>query len=597
MASATILSPSKIDIPTDHAQIILPMPEIDQTQVSYWLDLVRAELIKVDDETCTVDARIMDAPRRRSAQPLLAAAIATNMYPELSTQKAVQQYESDIKSLRSSVTRQRWATAVHAEPRETWRSRIQAQGAWDELNDPVSSHGAISLPMPVDQASKDSLAPFFKHLQSDGAISADSKAVLGNELGTDMQLVEYPKGVLYADGRVDLCKVVVGPRSIQDLMDSLKSNTFVKHFLLGNNIIGAVGAKAIASFVDDQPNKFETWYLAGNCINGDSLKLLVDSMLKSTAITNVWLKRNPLGSDAAADVARLISGSHIQTLDLDQTELGDAGVAELFSILSTNASPTSLRHIYINACGVSTACKQIADYLASPSCKLESLYMSCNPVGNAVTLLADGLKNNHSLKRLTLQSCGLKGDTTATLLNAVVSHPALIKIDLGQAYTTEDLDQRYNWLTDECADALVEVTETTALQCLLLDDVPMSRTALNKILTAVAASKSTLLFSARTLPDSNRYKDSQALRKEHVRLQDEVQQTLCRNVQQKYGCSYDQFLSKHKRSIISPPGIELIDSVYRTRDVGLARRGLMTLEKYWDEGDDTARRSEQGLLE
>lgn len=48
---------------------------------------------------------------------------------------------------------------------------------------------------------------------------------------------------------MDLCKVVVGPPHIGALMDSLKSNTFVKHFLLGNNIIGPTGAKHIAHFV------------------------------------------------------------------------------------------------------------------------------------------------------------------------------------------------------------------------------------------------------------------------------------------------------------------------------------------------------------
>lgn len=61
----------------------------------------------------------------------------------------------------------------------------------------------------------------------------------------------------------------------------------------------------------------ETWYLAGNCIDTASFSILVDSMVKSPAITNVWLKRNPLGSAAADDVFRLITQTpNLRTLDL-----------------------------------------------------------------------------------------------------------------------------------------------------------------------------------------------------------------------------------------------------------------------------------------
>ena len=53
------------------------------------------------------------------------------------------------------------------------------------------------------------------------------------------------------------------------------------------------------------------------------------------------------------------STSNLPTLDLDQTGLGDEGVARLkFSLLANNHSPTSLKHIYLNAVGIGkSACK------------------------------------------------------------------------------------------------------------------------------------------------------------------------------------------------------------------------------------------------
>lgn len=81
----------------------------------------------------------------------------------------------------------------------------------------------------------------------------------GKELVWGTPMVEFERGVVYVDGRLDLCKMVVGPTHIMDLMDSLRSNTFIKHFLLGNNIISATGASAIASFITSRPNQIETW--------------------------------------------------------------------------------------------------------------------------------------------------------------------------------------------------------------------------------------------------------------------------------------------------------------------------------------------------
>jgi NLR family CARD domain-containing protein 3 len=263
---------------------------------------------------------------------------------------------------------------------------------------------------------------------------------------------------LYSDGRVDLCKMVTGPRNIGDLMDSLRPNTFSKHFLLGNNIIGPVGAKAIAEFIDEFPDRFETWYLAGNCIDTASFATLVDSMITSSAITNVWLKRNPLGSQAAHDVYRLISQTpNLRTLDLDQTELGDAGVAELFGLLAAHDKVLPLKHIYLNATGVGVrACQQIAAFLKSAASNLHSLYMSNNPIGDAgAAALAEGIKHSDSLARLSVQSCALMG--VSALLQAVAANGKMETLDLGQSYATEDLGMHYNWLTVDNVPALIEL--------------------------------------------------------------------------------------------------------------------------------------------
>ena len=590
----------------------------DIDTIEYWAAILRENLaaaqaiIALDSDTedtftPTIDEDVLKAPRRKSNRDALACEVAALLYPAPPDSLApIIKYEKDIVMLRSMVLDQRRsaiAKAAERNARKNWISRISKQGPWDELNDPLSLNGAPSLPMPVEQSGKESLAPFFAHLANDGTHELASSTA-GGETGIEpyynTELIEFEKGVLYADGRIDLCKKVTGPRNIGDLMESLKSNTFSKHFLLGNNIVGPTGAKTIASFIDELPERFETWYLAGNCIDGASFTTLVDSMVKSPAITNVWLKRNPLGAAAAKDVFRLITQtSNLRTLDLDQTELGDAGVAELFGLLADHARSKSdaLRHLYMNACGIGyKACIQIARYLQSPHCTLESLFMSMNPVGCAISALATGLKHNKTLKRVLLQSCGLNEEGFITLANALQEHASIEVLDIGQAYATEDLGMRFNWITDNSTTALADLVKTTKLQYLNISYTPASQTSLNKILEAVVGSESLLWFQMKPLvigaKDSPSVKAGQA----YSQLCNAARQRLHENVKEHYDVDYAHYESEHKRFLSSPKDVRLIDSVYRNRDAAAARRGLKKLNKWWAEDDETLQCVQDGTL-
>jgi hypothetical protein len=62
------------------------------------------------------------------------------------------------------------------------------------------------------------------------------------------------------------------------------------------------------------------------------------------------------------------------------------------------------------------------------------------------------------------------------------------------------------------------------------------------------------------------------------------------NVKAKFGdhMTYAQFMDSEKRWLVNDKSdVRKIDSVYRNRDAGLARRHLVKLVKEWDEDDDT----------
>ncbi|KAF4264747.1 hypothetical protein KXX13_001345 [Aspergillus fumigatus] len=477
--------------------------------------------------------------------------------------------------------------------RPRWSDRILAQGPWDQTVTPDMLKGAPSLPMPVEISDAGSLTPFFNHLKHGGSYETASDAIgLGQpavEPYYKVPTLEFDKGVLYEDGRMDLCKMALGPPNISALMCSLRSNTFVQHFLLGNNIIGPAGARAIADFVQEFPDRIETWYLAGNCIDAASFARLTDALVKSHAVTNIWLKRNPLGPESVDSLFRLITQTpNLRTLDLDQTELGDAGVAALFTRLAEYIPPTpmALRILYLSAMGISTAaCEAISRYLASPHCPITSLYMSCNPIGNTgARALAKWLQQNQTLQRLSLQSVGLTDDGATALISSLRGHPALETLDISQSYSTQDLNARFNYLSAECTiHALCSlVTSSTRLSYLALGPQPFCTTTALPLMAAAQESQTIMYLSlkplipARSTPrDNTRFAGAfKALRRHTLG-----------NIRAHYDkptMTREEWETDHKRWCVSDEvSVRKIDSVYRNRAAQKARRGEEVLRKRW----------------
>ncbi|KAF2108020.1 hypothetical protein BDV96DRAFT_588101 [Lophiotrema nucula] len=623
MASATVLP--DMGTQTTSSLIVHQLSQATSKNAPQWADIIRKQLqlvspydIKPDEAfptSVTVDESIMDAPRRRAANAAvadLAVEVAQLLYPSPDNSLgAIIKYEKDVVKLRKCVIQQRKRIIEVATQRNelrTWDKRITKQGAWDPTTDPISLGGAPSLPMPVQIAEPETLTPFFEHLRLGGTHETAStiratEAVEGDEPYYATKTLEFEKGVLYTDRRMDLCKMVLGPTNIGDLIESLKTNTFVTHFLLGNNIIGPHGAQCIADFLKEYPDRMDTWYLAGNCIDAPSFKLVVDEWVKSTSVTNIWLKRNPLLAASAKDAFRLITeAANLRTLDLDQTELGDEGVAELFSRLAKHEELVPLKHIYLNAIGIGVkGATAISEYLASPYCGLDSLYASGNPMGSAgVQALAAGLKKNKSLSRLTLASTGMSDDGAIALCEALYEHPNLTTLDIGQGYATEDLGMRYNWITDRSASTIHKlIASSPRLAFLNLSSSALTHCGLNEVLKAILGSTTLLYYQGKTV--HAQAKDAAAVHagQSHVKLAKAAHNQVVANVKRKYGddMAYDCFMEEEKRWLVNDKtDVRKIDSVYRNRDAGMAIRGLKKLEKWWDEDDTTLEEVMKGAV-
>jgi NLR family CARD domain-containing protein 3 len=278
----------------------------------------------------------------------------------------------------------------------------------------------------------------------------------------------------------------------------------------------------------------------------------------------------------------------LKTLDLDQTNLGDAGVAQLFEQLgehvTSNDHPLSLETIYLNADGIGhKGCISMARYLGSPNCALNNLSVACNLIGDkGAYALAEGLATNTSLLRLCLKSCGLKTAGAIALFTALRNHPKLCVLDVSHAYTTKDLDARYNYIEDGATESIIDMlTHLRTLRSFSLGITAMSRDCLNSIKPALRSSN--LFFymgtSIHISPNST----------PAIVKPDGVHDHLLANVKAHYGkdMRYPQFLDGPMRLLTNGEHMGYIHSVYRSRDNRKVRRGEMVLQKKWDEGDNT----------
>jgi Ran GTPase-activating protein (RanGAP) involved in mRNA processing and transport len=318
--------------------------------------------------------------------------------------------------------------------------KLKAEKMSDQIINPT--------PMPVSISSLDELEPFFKFLES------------GEELKTTdaTEFMKFTRGVIYNDGRIDLCKQVVGPTYIHLLMNSIIYNPHVKHFLLGNNIIDTIGAEEIAKFINhDKKNdvgtnprlaRIITWYLAGNCINYEGIQKIAFALETDTDADSLYLKRNPISPLGANYLSLMLEmNSTLRVLDLQNCGLLDEGVKNLLFGLKNN---TGLRHLYLDSNGITEVGAQyIANYFDHINSNnlhgLSSLWLEVNRIGNdGIKTIAASLKNNKNLKRLAVGSNRIEESGFEFLCHALLTHPKIQMLNIGMYKSTADLGELPN---------------------------------------------------------------------------------------------------------------------------------------------------------
>ncbi|KAI1705745.1 protein phosphatase 1 regulatory subunit 37 [Ditylenchus destructor] len=297
------------------------------------------------------------------------------------------------------------------------------------------------------------------------------------------QSISMIRGTLFADGRMDMCKQVVGHAHIQPLCESVGRakcfNSFedtvessqmkavkapiIRHFLLGNNVACQNKPEAaihIANLIRlNRP--IETFYLAGNCLTGLSIRMISEALENNSHVNALWLKRNPVGPEGAKSLGSYLASANctLRILDLQNCGLGDEGLERFCRAIEDrlekegrSEEELTLRHLYIDAnaiTGTSLAFARFCKLLSGPLRGLKTLYLSINVLGDSGTeKLSKVLPSLYQLRFLSLASNQITDAVMPSLLDALSQLPNLKGIDLGCYKSTRDLGGVRNSITE-----------------------------------------------------------------------------------------------------------------------------------------------------
>ncbi|KAJ7139205.1 hypothetical protein C8R44DRAFT_606434, partial [Mycena epipterygia] len=190
------------------------------------------------------------------------------------------------------------------------------------------------------------------------------------------------------------------------------------------------------------------------------------------------------------DIVHLITQTpNLCMLDLQNTELGDKAVARMMVVITGKDVP--LCNLYLNCNGLGQkAAVGIAGVLGThPACKLESLYVGSNPIGDVGALpLADALRSNESLLRLNMRSTGLTSTGISALCTMLSTHPHIMSVDFASAKTTRIFAQRYNHMDDRAIPHTTSLIQNPMIHHIDLGPMALSASELETLEAAVPGS-------------------------------------------------------------------------------------------------------------
>ena len=323
---------------------------------------------------------------------------------------------------------------------------------------PLSDLITHPRPEPVEIVPTELFAPLYEYLKQ------------SQQHQRDVVNKSFERGTVCADGRLDLCKQVIGPGGISDLLSALRADSTsddpkVRHLLLGNNICGDELGHAIADFISSGTSALTSWYIAGNNLTHEGLAPICQALANDKQVRQLWLKRNPLHLMGCQHIVSMLqTNQYLEVLDLTNTGIMDEGATLIINNIG------NIQHLYLSSNGLThVTCQALLSLLSIVSLKsLKSLGLGCNRLGNkGAQLIAEFLSSDKcgSLQLLEIASCGIEQEGADYISQSLRTNKSLVYLDMGYLRSTTDLGEISNNIGSTGAIHLAEaLTENVTLR-------------------------------------------------------------------------------------------------------------------------------------
>ena len=370
-----------------------------------------------------------------------AQAVAAELFPRVDSSKQIIYFYTAVRILK----RMRYRLSPEYNDKiVNWFTEARASEKRIKMleNEPPSHHVINPKPEPVVVCSLDDLKPLIEFMESNQPV---------------MEQMAFPKGTITTDGRLDLCKQVVGPQGIGPVLLAMRKSSHVKRLLLGNNIVSDIGAEEIAR--EMRVSQLECWYIAGNDFTANGIVPIAEALKDNCFCTSLWLKRNPLGPLGMKPIADMLMVNRcLQVLDLVNCGMLEAGLETLLGGLMGENRNRTLRVLWLDTNAITYKSAELISKYIGESCELTDLSLSCNRLSDVgMEIIAKGLSINKSLTRFSVASNRIGPIGAKFLGEAIKDHPAINFINLGYIKSTDAVHELGNFIGDEGAAHMAEL--------------------------------------------------------------------------------------------------------------------------------------------
>ena len=260
------------------------------------------------------------------------------------------------------------------------------------------------------------------------AISPDEERKAFRKVAWKLLKNDPQKPLLNID-ELNSCFWFINDEGVKALAKALEANEFVQELDFNGNQIGFEGILAIAQTIEKNPQlPLQTLNLWENEIGDAGTQVLMKALAKNRTLQYLDLSANQIGFEAAQAIAQTIENNPqlpLQQLNLSRNKIGNAGTQVLMGALAKHRTLQYL-NLSDNQIGFEAAQAIAQTIEKNPQLPLQTLDLCKNEIGDAGTqVLMGALAKHRTLQYLNLSDnqIGIKG--AQAIAQAIERNPQL----------------------------------------------------------------------------------------------------------------------------------------------------------------------------